>query len=206
MTIETSDHSQPRVAAIILAAGLSSRYRAADPAAISKVLAKIEGEPMVRRIARTALAAGCDPVIVVTGHAQQDVEDILRGLDVRFAHNERYASGLASSLQCGLREVPSSAAGAFIMLADMPHVDEATLELLMERFAQQPGQDALVPVHNGQRGNPVLLARSLFDDVQGLKGDEGARKLLLRSGLDTGLVECSAGVLIDYDTPAPEGR
>lgn len=189
------------IAAIILAAGAATRYRARDSSVASKVLAPINGVAMVRIVAETALAAGCAPVVVVTGNAAQDVEQALGSLPLICVENEDYKSGIASSLRTGLDALPDDCAGAFILLADMPKVSAALLRGMMDLFSQHGDVDALTPVHAGQRGNPVLLAQSLFARARALRGDEGARKLLLQDNVRVLEVAAEEGALIDVDTP-----
>src|SRR6185437_13977294 len=79
------------IAAIVLAAGRASRYRAAGGAEPTKLVAEYRGQPLVRWAARAALASRARPVIVVTGHARAEVEAVLAGLDLRFVHNADFA-------------------------------------------------------------------------------------------------------------------
>jgi molybdenum cofactor cytidylyltransferase len=159
------------VAAIILAAGKASRFRAADPGAATKVVALYDGEPMVRRAARAALEAGAKPVVVVTGCEPQAVSDALSGLDVTFAHNDEYESGIASSVHAGIAALPETMEAAFVMLGDMPLVDAKLLQALDAARLAAGNADAVVPVHGGQRGNPVLMGRPLFAAAMQLTGD-----------------------------------
>ena len=190
-----------KIAAIILAAGKASRFRAADPCAATKVVALFQGEPMVRRAARAAVDAGACPVIVVTGCEPDAVGAALEGLTVSIAHNEHYESGIASSLIAGIAAVPEDIRAAFIMLGDMPLVDAALLQSLAKAFDADPQADAVIPVYDGQRGNPVLLARSLFERAAQLKGDEGARRLLRDPALRIIEVKAGAAAALDIDTP-----
>lgn len=193
--------AEMQIAAIVLAAGLSSRYRAADPSSVSKVLAPYKGEAMVRLAVRAAAAAHCEPVIVVTGHAAQEVQHAISDMGARAVFNPDFASGLASSLKSGISALPQTCAAAFVMLADMPDVRPEMLEEMAMRMRAEPACDAVIPVHKGQRGNPVLLARSLFDDALQLQGDEGARKLLRNDRLRVLKIEFGETPLLDYDTP-----
>ncbi len=89
-----------------------------------------------------------------------------------------------------------------VLLGDMPHVTPAIIDRLVDAFAAQPTALAVVPVSLGQRGNPILLARSLFPEVMALTGDVGARRLLAAAG--DRVVEVpidDAAVLTDVDTP-----
>jgi molybdenum cofactor cytidylyltransferase len=70
------------IAAVVLAAGRSTRM-----GAVNKLIADIGGKPLVRIAAEQALASKARPVIVVTGHQRERIENALKGLDVTFAHN-----------------------------------------------------------------------------------------------------------------------
>jgi molybdenum cofactor cytidylyltransferase len=189
------------VAAVILAAGLASRYRAAAPDAVSKVVALLGGKPLVRHVADAALGAGASPVVVVTGHAAAEVRSALVGAEVFFAHNDGFAEGMAGSLKSGIAALPHDVAGALIMLADMPRVSFSTLKKLIAALEANPTADAVLPVAQGRRGNPALLARSLFRDVMQLSGDAGARHILNKPGLKIVEVEAADDVIVDIDTP-----
>jgi molybdenum cofactor cytidylyltransferase len=191
------------IAAIILAAGRSSRYRAGGGAEASKLIACYRGEALVRRVARAALAFRARPVVVVTGNARIEVEAALAGLPLAFAFNPDFASGLASSLRTGVAALPASAPGAVVLLGDMPGIEAATIDRIVEAFRASPGALAAVPVHAGRRGNPVLLGRALFTAVARLEGDEGARRLLREAAPDR-VAEVrfdDVAVTLDIDTP-----
>ena len=190
-----------RVAAIVLAAGTSSRYRAADPSLSTKLVAMLDGKPLVRHVAEAALASRARPVVVVTGHAERDVALAIDGLAVDRVLNPHYATGLASSLRAGLSVLRSDATGALVLLGDMPGVTSVVIDRLIACFEAEPGVDAVVPVHDGRRGNPALLASSLFAAAAALHGDEGARRLLARARVRE--VDCAdATVVLDIDDPA----
>jgi molybdenum cofactor cytidylyltransferase len=189
------------IAAVILAAGRSTRF-AGDQPGTTKLAADLHGKPLVRHVAEAALASRARPVIVVTGHGRELVQGALAGLPLTFVHNENYATGLASSLRTGVAAVPQEAAGAIILLGDMPLVTADLIDQLVRRFEESVGTDAIVPVTKGRRGNPVLLARSLFPGIARLTGDEGARRLLQEPG--TNVVELpfeGAAAAADIDTP-----
>ncbi len=189
-----------RIAALVLAAGTASRYRAADPSVATKLVALHGGVPLVRRVVEAALASRAGPIVAVTGHASAQVRAALDGCAVTFAHNPDFASGLASSLRAGLAALPVEAAGALVLLGDMPGVTAPLLDRLIGAFAAGDGADAAVPVHEGRRGNPTLLGRALFAPAAALTGDEGARRLLARARIAEVTVDDEA-VLLDVDEP-----
>lgn len=169
------------VAAIVLAAGTSSRYRRADAAIPTKLVADLHGLPLVRHVVSAALGSRARPVVVVTGHAELDVRHALEGLDVSFVHNPDFADGLSTSLRSGLTALPAQTRGALVLLGDMPTIHSVLLGRLIDAFERGHGVDAVVPVQGGRRGNPALLGRNLFAAAATLVGDEGARRLLSRA-------------------------
>ena len=189
-------------AAVVLGAGLGSRFRAAGGEQPSKLVAQTDQGPVVRRVAHAALRSKARPVLIVTGHARAAVEHALSGLDVDFVHNPDFASGMASSVRMGVGAVPNEIAGAVMLLGDMPLVTTAMVNDLVDAAAAAPNADALVPTFKGQWGNPVVLCRSLFSRAMMLTADAGARRLLTSEGVR--IVEVpihDKGVLLDIDLP-----
>ena len=191
------DRAEPRIAVIVLAAGRSTRMGPRN-----KLMEDVGGEPMLRRVVKAALASRACPVLVVTGHQQAEVAAALDGLDVRFTHNPRFAEGLASSLIAGLDALPGGLDGAVVALGDMPGVAPAHFDKLISAFAPEEGRAICVATHAGKRGNPVLLAASLFPELRALRGDSGARQILGAHQEMLAEVEMgSDAVLVDVDTP-----
>jgi molybdenum cofactor cytidylyltransferase len=192
-----------RVSAIVLAAGQSSRFRIAGGPDLTKLVAKLDGKPIVRRVVEAALATKARPVVVVTGYARDSVEGAVADLDVSLAFNPKFASGLASSLRVGLAATPRDVVGALVLLGDMPWIEPRLADALIDAFLAREGALAAVPSREGRRGNPVLLGRGLFEAAMRLTGDEGARRLIGALG-EGELVEVEAsdmGVTFDVDTP-----
>ncbi|MBZ9760790.1 molybdopterin-binding/glycosyltransferase family 2 protein [Mesorhizobium sp. CA8] len=184
-----------KVDIVLLAAGRSSRMGGPN-----KLLALFDGEPLVRRTASRALGSKAAATIVVTGHQRERVRSALSGLGVTVADNPDFAAGLASSLKAGIAKVAPDAAGALIVLGDMPGVSSRDLDSLIDAFRSSGGRSVVRASHQGKRGNPVLLPRSLFAAVAQLEGDTGARHLVEAEGLDVIDVEIGQGASIDVDT------
>ncbi len=186
------------VAAIILAAGLGSRF--GGP---SKPLASFRGRPMLAHVLDAVVASRTDPVIVVTGHAQEAVRRVCETADgsLRLVANPDYATGLASSLKAGFRALPDDALGAVILLADMPLVSAEAIDRLVFAFEASPQASAVIPVHQGRRGNPVLLSVRLGDAIMRLEGDRGAGPLLRDRDDIIEVPVADPAVLTDVDTP-----
>jgi molybdenum cofactor cytidylyltransferase len=199
---ETGDPRAPaRVAAIVLAAGRSTRMGPQN-----KLLADIDGTPMVRRVVETALASKARPVLVVTGHMAAEVAAALAGLDVTLVPNPDYATGLASSLKTGIRAVPGDCDGALILLGDMPGIAAEHADRLVDAFGEAPAT-IVVPVHEGRQGNPVIWPRSFFSELLQLEGDAGAKRLIAVHRDDVREVELGTmGIFADVDTPEELAR
>jgi molybdenum cofactor cytidylyltransferase len=192
-----------RIGAVILAAGKSSRFRAGGGSDPTKLVAKLDGKPIVRRVVEAALAAKVRPVVVVTGYARESVEAAVADCDVSLAFNPKFASGLASSLSVGLSAMRRDVAGVIVLLGDMPQVGAPLIDALIDAFLARMDALAAVPLHEGRRGNPVLLSQKLFERAMRLTGDEGARRLMQTLSASE-LVEVEAsdtGATFDVDTP-----
>jgi molybdenum cofactor cytidylyltransferase len=182
------------VAAVVLAAGQSSRM-----APRHKLLVEDSaGRPMIARVVDASQAR---PVLVVTGHRAAEVQAALAGRPVRFVAAEDHASGLSASLRAGLAAVPATSPAALIVLGDMPLVTGATIDSLIETYDPDEGRTIVVPVHDGQMGNPVLWDRRYFAAMMGLSGDSGARSLLRQHAEGVAEFVTDATVLRDFDTP-----
>ncbi len=196
--LEPPRASGPRhLAAIVLAAGRSTRMGGPN-----KLLVPIDGRPMVRHAVEAALAAGIGEIVVVTGHMREEVEAALSGLPVRFVHNPRFAEGLSTSLKAGVKALSRDVDGAFVLLGDMPRIRPEHLRALAAAFEPAAGRGIVVPVRDGQRGNPVLWGRAFFATFEGLAGDTGARGLI--DGFPEAVAEVpmpDAASLVDVDTP-----
>ena len=185
----------PRVAAIVLAAGQSSRFGA------NKLLADIGGQPMIRRTV-AAMRQAADVTIVVTGREPEAIAAALEGLPVTFVHNPDYAQGLSTSLRAGISALTPDTDAALVALGDMPLVSPDAVRRLIAALNPAEHRSICVPVFKGERGNPVLWSRQHFDALKQMTGDRGARVLF--DQFTDEIVEVAMtddAVLKDADTP-----
>jgi molybdenum cofactor cytidylyltransferase len=186
----------PRIAAIVLAAGLSSRMGS------NKLLAPVGGKPLVRHAVEAALGSAADPVIVVTGSAATEVRMAISPLSPVFVENNDYSKGLSTSLRAGLKAVPPDCDGALVLLGDMPDVSSMLLDKLIAAFDPAENRAICVSAWRGRRGNPVLWARRFFPDMLAIEGDVGARHLIGQyADLVVEVEAPDDGPLTDIDTP-----
>jgi molybdenum cofactor cytidylyltransferase len=187
----------PKIAAIVLAAGKSSRMGA------NKLLMPIKGTPMIARTVDAILASPARPIVCVTGNANHEVETALAKRDLTFVHNPNFADGLSTSLRAGLNALPKDIDGAIVCLGDMPAVPAAAVAKMVAAFNPAEGRAIIVPAYQGKRGNPVLFARAYFSEIAAVHGDVGAKPVIAEHDDEVYEIEMEdASVLADADTPA----
>jgi molybdenum cofactor cytidylyltransferase len=184
-----------RIAGIVLAAGQARRYGA------TKQLVPWDGRTLVERAARTAIDAGLNPVVVVTGHDAGRVGSAVAGLPVRVIYNAEFAAGLSTSVRAGIEALPARTGAVVFLLSDQPGAAPGIVTALAQRHRETLAR-IIVPTYLGRRGNPVLLDAALFPELVKIVGDMGGRALIDRhpGSLLTVPVE-DPGILEDIDTP-----
>jgi molybdenum cofactor cytidylyltransferase len=184
-----------RVAAIILAAGTSSRM------GTNKLLVPIDSAPMLNHAIDAALYSQACRALVVVGHESAAIIRVCSECTTEIVHNPEYNTGMASSIRAGIKALPADIDAALIMLGDMPYVSAVDLDRLIEAHRAQPAA-ICVPQYRGRRGNPLLWPRRFFPALEKLSGDNGARALLSHFTQHIRAVEFdSPAILMDCDTP-----
>lgn len=161
-------------AAVLLAAGESRRMRG-----VNKLLLTIDGVALVRRQVDTLLGAGLERVVVVLGHQAERVASLLpQQRQLTVVHHAAHALGQQGSVLAGLAALPADAEPVLVMLGDLPLLEAADVRALLSAWAARPtGCRMLVPWHDGQRGNPVVVDAQVVrevlargDTARGLRG------------------------------------
>lgn len=185
----------PGLHVIVLAAGRASRYGS------PKLLAHVEGSPMLARAIRTAVAvAGRDAVTVVLGDRAGQLEPLVRTESAAAAVNPHFDEGIGSSIRTGLASIPAGTPAVMILLADQVAVTADDLRRLMARWTRQP--DRIVAArYGGTTGAPAIFPSDLFPALAALEGDLGARTVL-SSHVDRVVAVRMPTAAIDVDTPA----
>ena len=185
------------VAAILLAAGQSLRMGSAN-----KLLLEVDGEPMVRRAARVLLASRTETVVTVLGHDRDAVARALEGLPLEFVSNPRHGEGQATSVRAGMAALDGPFAAIMVCLADQPWLDADDINFLIDAFFAAPSGSFVVPVFQGQRGNPIMLAEAERRNILGSGFDVACRHLIERNPENVRTVEAPNNhFVVDVDTP-----
>ncbi len=182
------------VAGVVLAAGTSTRMGR------NKLLFELEGQTLLERSVSRAIAAGLDPVIVVLGHEAEQTRRVLAGLDCHPVVNTEYAQGINYSMRFGIAQVPLTAAGAMVVLADMPFVDTRMIETLIGRYRESKAP-LVISQYGDVNAPPHLYDRSLFAELGATQG-KGCGKHVVRRHRSEALV-CSwpESRFTDVDVP-----
>lgn len=163
-----------------------------------KALLPIGGRPAVETIVATLRAGGADDVVVVVG---RHAAEIRAGADLRSARvidNPKWAAGRTSSIQAGLAALSPGAEWTLLALVDMPLVRPETVRALLA--TPRDDADVVVPVHDGRRGHPILLRRTLFPAIASLGPDVPLRDIV-RAARRVDVPVDDPGVLVDFDEP-----
>lgn len=187
-------NAAPPVDGVILAAGRSGRMERPKP------LLEVGSVTFLERAATTLRAAGCRRTYVV---ARPDAGwlDRAAGLGLETVLNPHADSEQVDSLRVLIPRLTADTAAILVLPVDVPLVTEATAAAIVASFQAEPAP-LVLPFHNTVAGHPVLIARSLFDDVLNTPFEEGIRSLIMAHASDLREVGVTdPGILIDIDTP-----
>ncbi|MCJ9430202.1 nucleotidyltransferase family protein [Kordiimonas marina] len=190
------------VQVIMLAAGRSRRA-----GSVNKLLATLDGRPVICHAAEAALEGTGTPPLIVTGHENEKVQTALNRCHVSFLHNAAYADGMATSLVAGIEALHDDTSLFFVSLGDMPFVTPDTYRRLLTAAENAPDIDIFIPVHEGVRGHPILWRRTQAPALLGIEGDRGGRAIIRDNpALVSEVPVMDPGILIDLDTPEAMAR
>jgi len=184
------------IAGVVLAAGASTRFGSL------KQNHRIDGQTMLERTVDLLAAAGCDPLIVVTGAEADMLETGWCSSDVRLVHNVEWRDGMGGSIAVGVSEALNSStslSAVLLSVCDQPKLDEAVLRGLIDRLRAGP-ESAIGSAYGGCLGVPAIFGACWFDRLCRLKGTEGARGIL-REQREVGAVPWPEGAF-DVDRPS----
>jgi len=177
-----------RIGAVVLAGGEGRRFGG------NKLIVKI-GEKILIQYVLEALE-GLERIII----AGKYVHDLISYLPSEIiVYNPFWSKGLSTSLKLGMRFFIDYDA-IIVVLGDMPLITKETIKRIINAY--NSNCKAVIPVHNRVFGNPVLIGKELYKEVEKIDGDIGARYIIRNLKKEEVCeVECGEEVLIDVDTP-----
>lgn len=178
-----------RVAGILLAAGASTRM------GVPKQLLPIQGRPMLSLLLEQVLASSLDKVVLVLGHCAPEIRNAL-GHELRHPRlsvldNPDYTDGISSSIKAGLRGIRDETDHVVILLGDMPFLTADLIDRFLHEYLESGRPLGAVAV-GGRRSHPVAFSRELYDELEEISGDTGARDLFRKYAARACLVEAEA--------------
>lgn len=192
----------PTFSAVVLAAGLSSRMQGQH-----KLLLPVGGQPAIRCTVNALVEAQPEEIVVVTGFKGRAVMEALDGLPVTFQSNPRYEEGQMTSVAAGVAALGAPCNAVMVCLADQVLLEAADYRELIDAFAAMPRGSILLPVFNGQRGNPVVFSASYAPEVISGHVNSGCRKLIAEHPDEVFVHEAAHDrFTVDMDTPRDYAR
>jgi molybdenum cofactor cytidylyltransferase len=191
---------EPEISVVILAAGGSVRMGR------PKLALPLQGKTLLELAIAPVLASGIRDIVIVTGEDQASIGERIPS-NVRIVTNPRSREGIATSLQTGITAVSSRSQAIIFSLGDQPFVTTEVYRMLIERYRRH--MKALTyPVFGGNRGNPVLFDRRLWNALMALKGDEGGKQIFasVPDQEKAGVTVSCPGILQDIDTQEEYAR
>jgi len=186
-----------KIGIVILAAGGSTRF--GEP----KQLLQFEGTLFLRLAVDVALSSDPCQVVVVLGQDAAAAKDEIDGLPLKIVVNSDWQVGISSSIKGGLKKLledePELAAVIF-MLCDQPFVSRATIANLINNYTSTR-KPIVASSYQETLGVPALFAREMFAELMDLKGDIGAKPVILSHAADVCKIDAPE-VFSDIDTQA----
>lgn len=161
------------VGAVLLAAGEGRRM-----GGVAKPLIRLQGVPLISRQLVALSGAGVDEVVVVTGYASREVEQQVQSFPVTLVHNALYADGQQGSVRSGLAALSGRFDAVFVMPSDQPLIAAGDLIELISAFKKRPEGHVIVPIVNGQRGNPIVLDEVALAEILASDTNLACRNLI----------------------------
>ena len=187
------------ISAVILAAGESRRMGTQN-----KLLLQIDSEVLIRKFVKSVCASATDAVLVVLGHEAEKIKAVLQDQALRFVKNTYYEKGMTTSIQSGVNAASIESVCLMICLADLPFAETSDFNRLIEAFTDFRLTERsliIVPVFQGQRGNPVLFSAEFRDKLLAHNG-EGCKGIVSKYPQSVREVSMeNDNLLRDIDTP-----
>ena len=192
------------ISSILLAAGQSLRMKDEN-----KLIKEINGIPLIKYATKNILASAVDEIIVVTGHENKKIENIIGShKKVKFVYNKDFKNGISSSIKTGLHSVSKKTEAFFICLGDMPNINQNIYNKLIKsrynynkKLKLEHKKEIIIPTHEGIEGNPVLFSKFMKDEIMLVEGDWGAKKIIeLNKNKILNVPFNNRGITLDFDT------
>ncbi len=164
-----------KIEILILAAGQSTRMKG-----INKLLKYLNGKTLIEQVVSQSLKSKASNVSIIIQEKHLEIENLLSLLPVKIFKTKFKNIGIGYSISKGMEFIKKNdPEGVLILLGDMPDINTVYINKMIDKFINNFSQKIIrASSQNMIPGNPVLFPKSFFDLLLGLKGDNGARKIL----------------------------
>ena len=187
------------ISAVILAAGESRRMGKQN-----KLLLPVGGEALLVKLVKSVCSSDVGQVLVVIGHEAEKIRLELNNFPLNFVYNPNFSEGMTTSIKFGVKEVSPDSDGFLICLADMPFINTSEINKLINAYVQNRIKEKgliVVPVFQGQRGNPVLFSSEFRIDILEYKKEFGCKEVIMNNSESVEEIEMDdENMLLDVDT------
>jgi molybdenum cofactor cytidylyltransferase len=185
------------VAAIVLAAGLSTRMGE------NKLLLPWQGKTVIHWVVEQVISSGVNNILLITGKDREKVENETYFNEVTHIFNPDYSDGeMLHSLQCGIRALPEDSESVLVILGDQPQLEINSINKILEYHDMHPQATLIVPSYQMRKGHPWLVGRSLWKSILDLKPPQNLKTFLNQHKHEINYVVVdSPTILNDLDTP-----
>lgn len=182
-----------RIPAVVLAAGYSSRMNAFKP------LLPLGGGLVLEHVVESLRRAGVEDIHLVTGHERERLAEIQKTFGLKEAHNPDFDRGMFSSIQAGVRNLPTDAPGCFLVPVDCPLFGSETIVKMTRELGD--GSVFAVPIYMGKKGHPLFVPRKHFAEILKHDGKGGLKTITDKYFEETLRIPVEGeGILLDMDT------
>ena len=162
------------ITGIILASGFAQRMNR------EKLMLTVEDIPVVERVITAAHSSELDEVILV--YRRDEIREIAKNYGIKTVYNRHAEMGQSAAVTLGVKSSHPDTDGFMFLVGDQPYLDASTINTLVGIF-KKGKESIVVPVYNGQRGNPVIFSSDLREELLALEGDSGGR-IIIESMID----------------------
>lgn len=155
-----------------MASGFSNRMKQ------DKLLLKIGGKTLIERVIDSCVHSKLSDIILV--YRKDEIRDLALNSKVRVIKNENAYKGQSESIKLGVKNVRSDSKGIMFIVGDQPFLDAITINELITEF-ESDNEKIIIPVYNGNKGNPTVFPSSFKDEFFSLEGDIGGKYVISKN-------------------------
>ena len=164
------------ISGILLAAGASRRFGKKN-----KLVENFKKKPLINHVLKSLIESKIDEIFIILGYQKKKIEKkILRHKKIKILYNKDYKKGISTSIKCGLKKISKNKKGFIIIHGDMPYIDYSIINKIYQSM-NRLNKKIFIPKTKNKIGNPIGFAFSMKKEFYKIKGDIGAKKLILKN-------------------------